>query len=105
MICEFQKDTKEMYVKFEGEIDHHTCQVMKKELDYEIQKVMPRKLIFDFKNVKFMDSSGIGLLIGRYKTLLRIGAKAEIINATKEAKRILDMSGIFKIMQIKEEIA
>ncbi len=105
MICEFQKDTKKMYVKFEGEIDHHTCQVMKKELDYEIQKSTPRKLIFDFENVKFMDSSGIGLLIGRYKTLLRIGAKAEIINVSKEVKRILDMSGIFKIMQIKEEIA
>lgn len=105
MICEFQKDTRKMYVKFDGEIDHHMCQVLKKELDYEIQKNTPKKIIFDFENVKFMDSSGIGLLIGRYKTLLRIGAEAEIVNASKETKRILDMSGIFKIIQIKEEIA
>lgn len=105
MICEFKKESKEMKVKFEGEIDHHTCQIMKNELDYEIRKNTPNKLIFDFKNVRFMDSSGIGLLIGRYKSLLRIGADAEIINANKEVKRILDMSGIFKIMLIKEEIA
>lgn len=105
MICEFQKESKEMKVKFEGEIDHHTCQIMKNELDYEIRKNMPNKLIFDFENVRFMDSSGIGLLIGRYKSLIRIGAGAEIINANKDVKRILNMSGIFKIMLIKEEIA
>lgn len=105
MICEFQKDTRKMYVKFDGEIDHHMCQVMKRELDYEIQKNTPKKIIFDFENIKFMDSSGIGLLIGRYKSLLKFGSKAEIINVNKEVKRILDMSGIFKIMQIKEEIA
>lgn len=105
MICEFRKDTREMYVKFEGEIDHHTCQIMKNELEYEIQKNTPNKLVFDFEKVRFMDSSGIGLLIGRYKSLLRIGAVAEIINASKDVKRILDMSGIFKIMLIKETIA
>ena len=51
-----------------------------------------------------MDSSGIGLIIGRYKYLLRIGGETEIVNVNKEVKRILDMSGIFKIIPIYEEV-
>ncbi|MBO5143349.1 MAG: anti-sigma F factor antagonist [Clostridia bacterium] len=104
MNFEYLKENRTLSLKIEGEIDHHSCEQIKKEVDYEIQKYSPKKLIFDFKDVNFMDSSGIGLIIGRYKYLLRIGGKTEIINASKDVKRILDMSGIFKIIPIFEEV-
>lgn len=104
MKIEYLKENRTLILKIDGEIDHHTCELIKKETDYEIQKKAPKKLIFDMKNVNFMDSSGIGLIIGRYKYLLRIGGETEIINAKKEVKRILDMSGIFKIIPINEEV-
>lgn len=104
MVCTYEKEGRVMNVSFDGDIDHHSCEIMKKELDYQIQRNAPQKLIFDFKNVKFMDSSGIGLIIGRYKYLIRIGGIAEIINVNKEINRILTMSGIFKIMTIKEGV-
>lgn len=104
MKIEYLKENRTLILKIDGEIDHHSCEIIKKEADYEIQKKSPKKLIFDFKNVNFMDSSGIGLIIGRYKYLLRIGGETEIINANKEIKRILDMSGIFKIIPIYEEV-
>jgi stage II sporulation protein AA (anti-sigma F factor antagonist) len=49
------------------EIDHHSTLKIKNRADYEIQKYMPKTAVFDFSNVTFMDSSGIGMLIGRYK--------------------------------------
>lgn len=104
MKFEYLRETRTLILQIEGEIDHHTCEQIKKETDYEIQKRAPKKLIFDMKDVKFMDSSGIGLIIGRYKYLLRIGGETEIINVNKEIKRILNMSGIFKIIPILEEV-
>ena len=59
-------------------------------------------LYFDFENVKFMDSAGIGMILGRYKQLIRFGGKAEIININSDIKRIFNMVGIFKIIPIKE---
>lgn len=104
MKTEYLKANRTLILKIQGEIDHHTCEQIKKEADYEIQKNSPKKLIFDLKEVNFMDSSGIGLVIGRYKYLLRIGGSTEIVNVNKEVKRILDMSGIFKIIPIYEEV-
>ena len=104
MFINYEMNEKLLEVVFDEEIDHHSCEQIKKEADYEIQKSAPKKLIFDFKNVNFMDSSGIGLIIGRYKYLLRIGGETEIVNVNKEVKRILDMSGIFKIIPTYEEV-
>ena len=103
MICEFQKETKELKIIYTGEIDHHTCDEMRIKSDYEIQKCMPKKVIFDFEKVKFMDSSGIGMLIGRYKQIMRMGGQAEMRNVSSDIKRIFEMSGIFKIIPLREE--
>lgn len=72
-------------------------------MDNEITRFMPRKVVFDFSKVSFMDSAGIGLLIGRYKLVKMLGGITEIINTTKSIKKVLEMSGIIKIIPIKEE--
>ena len=61
---------------------------------------MPKRVIFDFDSVTFMDSAGIGLIIGRYKFAKMIGAKVEVSNLTKSVKRIFEMSGILKLIPI-----
>lgn len=105
MMFEYSNESRVLLVKFAGEIDHHTCDGIKIKADYELQKYMPQKVVFDFKSVNFMDSSGIGMLIGRYKQILRIGGQAEIINVSKDIRRILEMSGIFKVIPLKEEMS
>ena len=57
------------YAYLDGEIDHHTASVMRNEIDSSIEKNMPSMLILDFRDVTFMDSSGIGFIIGRYNQL------------------------------------
>ena len=58
------------------EIDHHTASRIRSRADFEIEKNMPKKAIFDFKKVTFMDSSGIGMVIGRYKLMSILRRKA-----------------------------
>jgi stage II sporulation protein AA (anti-sigma F factor antagonist) len=94
----YEQETRTLTLTLGGEIDHHTCDEIKKTADYEIQRLSPKKIIFDFKNVRFMDSSGIGMLIGRYKLILRYGGQAEMINLSKDVRRIFEMTGIFKII-------
>lgn len=82
------------------ELDHHVVEKMRKRTDYEIQRLMPRNVIFDFSKVKFMDSAGIGLILGRYKQVTNFGGEMKIVNANERIRRILEMSGITKIISV-----
>ncbi len=84
------------------EVDHHTTEKMRRKMDYEITRFMPRKVVFDFSKVSFMDSAGIGLLIGRYKLVKLLGGTTEISHCNKSVSKILEMSGILKIIPLKE---
>lgn len=100
MIINYKEATKTLIINFDGEIDHHSCNEIAVISDNAIKKYLPIKLVFDFKNVNFMDSAGIGMVIGRYKQLMRFGGKAEMININNDIKRIFSMVGIFKIIPL-----
>ena len=103
MKISYQKEDKQLLVEITEEIDHHVAEKLRRKVDDEITRYMPRKTIFDFSRVSFMDSAGIGMIIGRYKMMKLIGGSLEIINASSTVKRILEMSGINKIIQIYEK--
>lgn len=88
-----------------GEIDHHVCDKIREDIDKELELYEINHLIFDFSDVTFMDSSGIGVVLGRYKKLKKIGGTVTIRNASRLVKQILDMSGIFTLMEYEEEEA
>ena len=94
-------EEKLLIAEITEEIDHHTSEKIRDRLDYEIQRLMPKKVIIDLKAVKFMDSAGIGLIIGRYKTTKMYGGEFEIQNVNEKLKRIFDMSGIEKIIPVR----
>ena len=102
MNVKYEKSQKKLIIKIEEEIDHHNCEKIKKRADYEIEIHIPKKVVFDFKNVTFMDSSGIGMIIGRYKLVSLFGGKFAIANVNKIVKKTLEMSGILKIINIEE---
>ncbi len=103
MNSRFNKKDNVLYLEITEEIDHHTTEKIRRVMDNEITRFMPRKIVFDFSNVSFMDSAGIGLLIGRYKLIKLLGGTAEIINANKIISKVLEMSGILKIIPIQNE--
>ena len=79
-----------------GEIDHHTAVAVRSQIDSAIQDKLPGHLILDFKNVTFMDSSGIGLVMGSYQ------GTVEIKNVTARTKKIMELAGLGSIALIKE---
>lgn len=95
-------EDKTLLFEFTEELDHHEAEKIRKRADYEIQRFMPKKVIFDFKRVNFMDSAGVGLIIGRYKSANCYGGNLELINVKPKIKKIFDMAGILKIISITE---
>ena len=102
MKIDYIEKDKLLYITITEEIDHHLADKIRREVDNEITRYMPRKTIFDFSRVTFMDSAGIGMIIGRYKMMKLIGGSIEIHNVNKNAEKILEMSGILKIIPITE---
>jgi len=89
MIVNYDSEQKQLMFKLTEEIDHHTTEIIRRRADYEIQRHIPRKAIFDFSSVSFMDSAGIGMIIGRYKLLSMLGGILEIQNVSPSVERIL----------------
>ena len=87
------------------EIDHHNAEQIRKEADYLIQTKKIRTLILDFSQAEFMDSSGIGMIIGRYKMIRFLGGKVIAVHVNGRMHRILQMSGIYHYIDVCEDIA
>lgn len=85
------------------EVDHHNAEEIKAEADAVIDRNHIRYVIFDFDRTDFMDSSGIGVIMGRYKTISLIGGEVWAVHTNERIRKILTLSGVTKIMQIYEE--
>lgn len=83
-----------------GEIDHHSARSLRTEIDKFVITMQPEKLAMDFTGITFMDSSGIGLIIGRYKLLKECGGQLEIRGPQPYIRRVLKLSGIERIVKI-----
>lgn len=80
-----------------GEIDHHSAADMREIIDNAIDGNMPAVLILDFGGVSFMDSSGIGLVMGRYKNLQKTGAKLHITGASSQIAKVMKLAGMNRL--------
>lgn len=94
----YKKEDKQLIFKMDEEIDECTAQKIRRKLDNEIERHMPKEVIFDFNNVSFMDSAGIGLIIGRYKLANMLGGKVQVANMAMPVRKIFEMSGLQKII-------
>ena len=97
-------EDKLVLFEFTEELDHHVSEKLRKRSDYEIQRFMPKKVVMDFKRVNFMDSAGIGLIIGRYKSANCYGGTLELMNVNNKIKRIFEMAGVLKIVPIVQSL-
>ncbi len=94
----FEIRDKNLIVKLNGELDHHTAEEVREEIDQKIEQNNIKNIIFDFKDMKFMDSSGIGVVIGRYKKVNKLDGQAAVVNMNSHIERIFKMSGLFNII-------
>ncbi len=88
-----------LVVKLAGEIDQSCAEEIRSDIDREIQIKNVHNLILDFAGVTFMDSSGLGMIIGRYKQIKARNGKTMIIRAQPQVDKVLELSGLKKIIE------
>lgn len=88
-------------IKIRGDIDHHSAKGIRDRIDNEIFSKRPSMVVLDLSVVEFMDSSGLGLIMGRYANSKEIGANFLIYKPCKRVKKILELAGVERIMDIK----
>lgn len=88
----------------DGELDHHSTATVRRELDKVLKRSGVKNLVFDFTRLEFMDSSGIGVIIGRYKLISAIGGEVAVVSSKNSVNRILTASGLRKIMSVYKNV-
>lgn len=91
---------KEVTVYLDGEIDHHSAGLIRVSIDDIVLNRRPSVLTLDFEKVTFMDSSGIGLVMGRYKIMKSVGGSIRVINLSPTAYRVMKLAGLERLGKI-----
>ena len=93
-----------LFISLDGELDEHTAEYTRVNLDNAMAQTRAAQIIIDLANLRFMDSTGIGVLIGRYKKMKDHGIPIYISNPSRQAERIFNMTGLYSLMPKKEII-
>jgi len=87
-------------VRLDDELDHHLVAQIRQQIDEKVLQGSVRKIVFDFTKVGFMDSSGIGIIMGRYKLMQAVGGEVTAFGFSSQLDKLITMSGIKKIIKI-----
>lgn len=101
MKCRMNVSENMLTAYLEGEIDHHSVKPVREEIDNTIDRLQPKALALDFSGVTFMDSSGIGLVMGRYRKIAPYNAQLYVFNPPPSIAKVMRLSGIDKIAKIE----
>ena len=83
-----------------GEINHHNAVFVRQEIDEKIQELSSKNLVLDLAEVSFMDSSGLGLVMGRYQLMKDLGGTLTVANPSAEHKKLFKLAGLNKLVKI-----
>ena len=102
MPVEIDIDEKSVTAYISGEIDHHNAAGLRSKIDEAVEISYPEVLVLDFGGVTFMDSSGIGLVMGRYKILSELGGDLEVTGPSSNSYKVMRLAGLDRIATIKK---
>ena len=86
-------------IRLEGELDHHTADELREKSNDSMEQYAVRHIVLNLENLSFMDSSGIGVILGRYKQIQPLNGEVIVCAISPTIQRIFDMSGLFKIIR------
>lgn len=104
---ELERIHRTLIVRLKGELDHHTADMVRMRMEEAIEHEDIHDVIVSLKQLTFMDSSGLGVMIGRYKQISAKGGKMLVCDVNPAVHRLFEMSGLFKILTLSdnEEVA
>ncbi len=91
-----------LMIRMPKELDHHQAEILSEKADLLILREPVKNIVFDFEETRFMDSSGVGVVVGRYKKISCFGGKVYAVNADRQIKRIIQISGLKKVLNVIE---
>ena len=99
MLLNFEKNGKNLIVKISGELDHHTAANVRMKIDNNLESMGFPNLIWDLSDMNFMDSSGIGVVIGRYKKVTEYRGKVALTSLKPNVRKVFELGGIFSLIK------
>ncbi|MCL2106713.1 MAG: anti-sigma factor antagonist [Oscillospiraceae bacterium] len=103
MPVEIKLDGQRMVAALSGEIDHHNALFVREQIDEALVRLRPPTLCLDFDAVSFMDSSAVGLVMGRYRGISAYGGALEVVNLSPSSYRVMKLSGLQALAILKEK--
>lgn len=100
MNINFKNQKNTLFVDLNGELDHHNAKKIREKIDSNFNENGYKNISISLKGLNFMDSAGIGLIMGRYKLVNELGGKIFLTDVNPRVKKILDMSGIYKLVDV-----
>ncbi len=94
----YRVERNTLVITLGSELDHHSAEHIKNRSEYYLYKHQIRHIVFDFAKTNFMDSSGIGVIMGRYKTVRGLGGTIAVANVSEQLERIFVISGLHKLV-------
>jgi len=92
-----------LIVRLSGELDHHTAEELREQVTDVLENRGIRHIVLNLRQLTFMDSSGLGVILGRYKQIKNVGGQMVVCAVSPTVKRLFDMSGLFKIIRFEAD--
>lgn len=99
----YEKKRDALIIRLPREVDHHSSQGLKEVTEAYVNMGQIRQIVFDFSQTEFMDSTGIGILLGRYKFMRALGGGITLVNVSDRIQRILRVAGIYRLIPNLEQ--
>ena len=96
----FSQEGAKLWARIRGEVDLKSADALRRELEASLDHARPRILCLDLEGVTFIDSTGLGVILGRYRRLAREGGKMVIYHPQPQVRRLLEISGLARLMDI-----
>ena len=100
-LLDMKEEGDRLLVRISGEIDHHSAVSVRTEIDSKISSLRPRITVLELSNIDFMDSSGLGLIMGRYQRMRAIGGELVLREPNERILKIFKLAGLEKIVVIE----
>lgn len=99
---ELDGDKDELTVALKGEIDHYAAAWVRGEIDSKITELRPKTTVFLLSEIDFMDSSGIGLIMGRYAKMQSVGGTLTVRDPSERVEKIFKLAGLERIIKLEK---
>lgn len=104
MYLKYAKQEETLIVTFLGELDHHSAEEVRVKIDDRIDRDNIKKLVLNFEGVTFMDSSGIGVVVGRLRKMQAKKGALCITDVNRTVNKVFELSGLYKIIKAYDSV-